>query len=302
MKYQEFVDSILVGLKEYYRDEAELSVNTVLCNNNGYREALHIRYTWEDSEICPSIYLDSLYEEYEEGIHDIEYYIDAVVQMRKDYEPDNSIKDSVRMLMDWNSIKDKVYPILVSQEANDQFLDHHVYTPFLDLAVIYEVRVREDENGIASSKVTYSMLNIYGISKSELHQQALENMKKDGYSMGDLMYQMLGFFGDGADDEEENLELEAGKMYILSNKSKRHGAACLLYEDFLKEKFGNRTAFIIPSSIHETLFIPAVDGMSAEDLNKMICQVNEAELKACERLSNHCYLWDGNEQKVRMAA
>ena len=179
MKYQEFVDSILVGLKEYYRDEAELSVNTVLCNNNGYREALHIRYTWEDSEICPSIYLDSLYEEYEEGIHDIEYYIDAVVQMRKDYEPDNSIKDSVRMLMDWNSIKDKVYPILVSQEANDQFLDHHVYTPFLDLAVIYEVRVREDENGIASSKVTYSMLNIYGIIKSELHQQALENMKKD---------------------------------------------------------------------------------------------------------------------------
>ena len=91
-------------------------------------------------------------------------------------------------------------------------------------------------------------------------------------------------------------------MYILSNKNKRHGAACLLYEDFLKEKFGNRTAFIIPSSIHETLFIPAMDDMRAEELNMMIQEINEAEVRACERLSNHCYLWDGAEQKVKMAA
>lgn len=301
MRYQEFVDTILAGLEEYYQEDAVISVNTVLCNNNGYRDALHIRYTEGDSKICPSIYLDSLYEEYEEGSHDIEYYIDTVVQMRKDYEPDNNIKDSVKKLMDWNGIKDKVYPVLVSQEANDQFLEHYVYTPFLDLAVIYEVRVSEDEYGTATSKVNHTMLNIYGISKAELHQQALENMKQDGYSMGDLMYQMLGFFADGA-DEKEDLELEEGKMYILSNRSKRHGAACLLYEDFLKEKFGNRTAFIIPSSIHETLFIPVIEGMTAEELNQMICQVNEAELRACERLSNHCYLWDGNEQKVKMAA
>ena len=301
MRYQEFVDSILEGLREYYQDDAVISVNTVLCNNNGYRDALHIRDTEGDIKICPSIYLDTLYQEFEEGSHDIGYYIDTVIQIRKDCEPNNDIKDSVKKLMDWNSIKDRVYPVLVSQEANDQFLEHYVYTPFLDLAVIFEVRVSEDEYGTASSKVNHTMLNIYGISKTELHQQALENMKKDGYSMGDLMYQMLGFFGDGTDDEED-LELEAGKMYILSNKSKRHGAACLLYEDFLKEKFGNRTAFIIPSSIHETLFIPVIDGMTAEELNQMICQVNEAELRACERLSNHCYLWDGIEQKVKMAA
>ena len=302
MSYKEFVDYILRELRDFYGNDAEVSVNTVLCNNNGFREALHIRYIGEDNEICPSIYLDSLYEEYEEGTHDLEYYVDTVVQMRKDYEPDNIIKDSVRKLMDWSSIKDRVYPILVSQEANDQFLNHHVYTPFLDLAVIYEVRVTEDENGIACSKVTYSMLNVYGISKAELHQKAIENMKQDGYSMGDLMYQMLGFFADDDTELEEDFELEAGKMYILSNKSKRHGAACLLYEDFLKEKIGKRTAFIIPVSIHETLFIPVIEGMTADELNAMICQVNEAEVRACERLSNHCYLWDGNEQKVKMAA
>ena len=196
-------------------------------------------------------------------------------------------------------MKDVVYPVLVSQEENEKFLTHYVHTLFLDLAVIYEVRVSDDENGVASSKVTHGMLNAYGISKQELHQRALENMKKDGYEISDLLYQMFGQF---MEDEQEEVTLEAGQMYILSNRSKRHGAACLLYEEFLKEKLGDITAFIIPSSIHETLFVPVIDGMTAEAFDQMICQVNEAEVRASERLSNHCYLWDGKEQKVKMVA
>ena len=115
MKYQEFVDNILRELSSFYGDDATVSINTVVCNNNETRDALHIRFTADNGVICPSIYLDSLYEEYEEGTHDIDYYVDAVVQMRKDYEPDNIIKESARKLMDWNSIKDKVYPVLVKE-------------------------------------------------------------------------------------------------------------------------------------------------------------------------------------------
>jgi len=302
MKYQEFVDSILRELNSFYGDDATVSINTVVCNNNEIRDALHIRFTADNGVICPSIYLDSLYEDYTGGQQNLDYYVEAVIQMRKDYEPDNIMKESVKKLLDWNCMKDVVYPVLVSQEENERFLAHHVHTPFLDLAVIYEVRVSDDKNGVASSKVTHSMLNSYEISKEALHQQALENMKKDGYEMADLLYQMFGQFMDEDSEEQEDVSLEAGKMYVLSNRSKRHGAACLLYEDFLKEKLGDTTAFIIPSSIHETLFVPVVDGMTAEAFNQMICQVNEAEVKASERLSNHCYLWDGKEQKVKMAA
>ena len=302
MQYQEFVDSISKELRSFYGDDATVSINTVVCNNNETREALHIRFTADNDVICPSIYLDSLYEDYAGGQQSLDYYVDAVIQMRKDYEPDKIIKESVKKLLDWSCMKDVVYPVLVSQEENEKFLTHHVHTPFLDLAVIYEVRVSDDERGVASSKVTYSMFNAYGISKEELHQQALENMKKDGYEMADLLYQMFGQFMDDDQEEREELSLEAGKMYVLTNRSKRHGAACLLYEGFLKENLGDTTAFVIPSSIHETLFVPVVDGMTAEAFNQMICQVNEAEVRASERLSNHCYLWDGKEQKVKMVA
>lgn len=301
MKYKEFVDYILRELRDFYGKDAEVSVNTVVCNNNGYRDALHIRYVGDTGVICPSIYLDTLYESCIEEEHKLDYYVDTVIQMRKDYEPDNIIKESVRKLLDWNSIKEVVYPILVSQEENDQFLANYVHTPFLDLAVVYEVRVSEDENGIASSMVSYSMLNVYGISRAELHHQALLNMRNDGYEMDDLLHQLFGKFMDGS-DEGKDVSLEAGKMYVLSNRGKRYGAACLLYEDFLIEKLGNTTAFIIPLSVHETLFVPVIDGMTADAFNQMIFQVNEAEVRACERLSNHCYLWDGKEQKVKMVA
>lgn len=302
MKYQEFVDSILQEVRSFYGDDAEVSVDPILKCNNETRDALHIRFTADNGVICPAIYLDTLYEDYTEGQQNLDYYVDAVIQMRKDYEPDSIMKESVKKLLDWNSMKDVVYPVLVSQEENEKFLAHYVHTPFLDLAVIYEVRISSDENGVASSKVTHSMLNAYGISREILHQQALENMREDGYEMEDLLYQMSGQFMDDDLEEQEDIPLEAGKMYVLSNRSKHHGAACLLYEDFLKEKLGNTTAFIIPSSIHETLFVPVVDGMTAEAFNEMICQVNEAEVRACERLSNHCYLWDGSEQKVKVAA
>ena len=76
----------------------------------------------------------------------------------------------------------------------------------------------------------------------------------------------------------------------------------MLYEDFLKERLGNTTAFILPSSIHESLFVPIEEGMTAEAFNKMICEVNEMSVAERERLSSHCYLWDGQEQKVKMAA
>ena len=299
MRYQEFVDYVLQELRNHYGETAEVSVSKVVGNNNQSRDALLIRLTENNGAICPTIYLDALYEDYSKGQQTSDYYVDTVIQMRKNHEPDDVIRESVQKLLDWNSMKDMVYPMLVSQEGNGEFLNNHVYTQYLDLAVIYEVRVSDDENGVASSKITHSMFEAYGISMEELHQQALDNMKNDGYVLSDLMSLLFGLL---EEDEQEELTMEAGEMYVLSNRSKYHGAACLLYEEFLKEKLGKKTAYIIPSSIHETLFIPAVDGMTAERINEMICQVNEAEVKASERLSNHCYLWDGEEQKVKMAA
>ena len=192
MSYQEFVDYILQELREFYGKDAEVSVHTVVGNNNGCREALYIRFAASEREIIPSIYIDTLYESYIGEEYQLDAYVDMVIQMRKDYGPDNMVKESVKKLMDWDCMKDMVYPVLVSREGNECYLANHVYTPYLDLAVVYEVRISEDDCGIASSVVTHSMLNRYEIGKAQLHQQALENMRKDGYKMGENARNLYG--------------------------------------------------------------------------------------------------------------
>lgn len=316
MNYQEFTEKMLKRLKEYYGNEADVSTRVIACNNNEYREVLHIVFTGGDAGICPAIYLDSLYEKYcedksnlevlytrgIEGKHGLDVYVEMVIQMRNEFEPDDIVKENARKLMDWNSVKNDVYPILVPRDGNEQFLASLIYTPFLDLAVIYEVRIREDENGTVSSKISNDLFSRYELTKEELHEQAIRNMKKDGYLLTDMMSQMRGICLNEEPDEVESLAMETGNMYVLTNQSKRHGAAALLDEELLGEKIGNKTAYIIPSSIHETLWLLADEDTSVERLNQIICDVNETEVKACEQLSDHCYIWDGEAKRVKMAA
>jgi len=301
MKYQEFVEEIVAKLREYYDVDAEVTLTDVSCNNNGHRDAVLIRYTGND-RICPTIYLDNIFERYSEEEYEIDYYVQMIIQMRTESVPGDSVTESVDKLMEWEQIKDSVYPVLLSTVGNEEFLSNFVSKPFLDLSIIYEIRLTEDAAGIASCKLSNALFNRYEITREELHEQAIANMRHDGYKMEDIMQKMIGQFMEECDLDAEEIELQKGKMYVLSNRSMRHGAACLLYEDFLKEKLGNTTAFILPSSIHETLFVPIEEGMTAEAFSDMVCQVNEASVRECERLSNHCYLWDGKEQKVKMAA
>ena len=60
------------------------------------------------------------------------------------------------------------------------------------------------------------------------------------------------------------------------------------------------TSFILPSSIHETIFVPVSDKLDADSLNGIIREVNHTQLDVSERLSNHYYIYDGNSKIVKM--
>lgn len=49
-------------------DLRDSTLTDVLCNNNGHRDAVLIRYTGND-RICPMIYLDNIFERYSEEGH-----------------------------------------------------------------------------------------------------------------------------------------------------------------------------------------------------------------------------------------
>ena len=73
------------------------------------------------------------------------------------------------------------------------------------------------------------------------------------------------------------------------------GAVNMIYEEYLKKlyKMFKGSFFILPSSVHEVILVPEWQ-MEAEELKKMVVEVNENELDYMEVLSDNVYHYDGN--------
>ncbi len=89
-------------------------------------------------------------------------------------------------------------------------------------------------------------------------------------------------------------------MYILSNNRRQFGASCILYGNMLanisKRLGGNY--YILPSSIHEVIILPASGGIKSEELDKMISEINRAAVSEQDVLSDHAYYYNRFTDKV----
>ena len=77
-------------------------------------------------------------------------------------------------------------------------------------------------------------------------------------------------------------------MYVLSNTSRCQGAACMLYPEVLKN-FANKIKkdlFILPSSIHEVIILPAMPDMKEEELLSMVTEINATQVEESEVLAD----------------
>lgn len=294
MEYEEFKKGITDELSKYYGKDAVVTIEEILKNNGERKEAVLIRFSDEPEKTAPIIYLKPVYEEYERYGDDIQEYVGRIVELR---EKERGGEPLVEIIMEWEKAKNNIYPVLISKTDNMELLNRLLYSDFLDLAVIYEIRWTEN-NRVLSCKVTKEMLRVYKITKTELHSRAIENMKQDGYCLRDLLHEICDL---ELPDDKDSL-CEIGKIYILTNFSKKHGAAGLLYTELLKEKMNGMSAYIIPSSVHEILLVPIELDMETEKINDMIEQVNQEVVAKEERLENHCYIWDGGEGRIKIPA
>jgi hypothetical protein len=91
-------------------------------------------------------------------------------------------------------------------------------------------------------------------------------------------------------------------MWIISNNKGVSGAVNMIFEKNLNElsKGLGDDLYILPSSIHEVIAIPA-SMADPEDLAEMVHQVNTEMVDVSERLSNQVYHYDRAERKLSMA-
>ena len=309
MNYEQFKQEIVDNIKDYLNESyenASVDIKQVVKNNGMELDGLVIRK--EDENITPNIYLNGLFEEYNDG-KSMNEILQNIADLREQADM-ASIPFSIEDVRDIEKIKDRIECRLVNCENNAEFLEGKPFTQLEDLAVIYSVNLgKQDPDNLMSTTVTDMLMADWGISTEELHSIALENLENSGIQLKSLREQMIELmFPDGApNDHSMDFMLppeDAGpQMYVLSNSEKHYGAKAVLDTqkmDEIAEKLGGDYV-ILPSSVHEVLILPNAAEMDRAALEEMVRTVNATEVKPNEVLSDNVYVYDAQAHEIMRA-
>ncbi len=97
-------------------------------------------------------------------------------------------------------------------------------------------------------------------------------------------------------DEEAEYDFEMMKMpvLVLTNSRIKNGASMIIQGDIMKrvgEIIGS-DFYVLPSSIHEVLFVPDIGIADLEKLYLMVKEINETKVEVYDRLSNKVQYYD----------
>lgn len=294
-KFVEMVAEQIVNVLPAEYEDAKVSIQEVMKNNDQKLTGLTIRK--EGVNMAPNIYLDSFYDQYEEG-RDFDEILEEIAKLRVE---NDVVEDfDVNSVTSWDYVKENVQPRLVGtgNGYNKSFLEDKPYTSFEDMAIVYYIALGGNENGLMTAAVTTQMLDGYGVTLEELNDAAIQNLSKKGFefkSMREVMMEMFPGACDGLIPEEETPSL-----YVLTNSEKCYGASTLLDSNATKqisEQLGGDYV-ILPSSVHEVLILPMSSVSDKETLESMVREVNETQVAPNERLSDHIYRYDSESGKV----
>ena len=316
MTLEEFAKIVIEKIKDFLPDryvDSDVRLQDITKNNDTKLKAVTI--TVPNSNISPTIYLNSMYEQYQRG-KPMEEILNQIAAIQAEHDKDIAV--DVSAITDYEKVQGKVAARLVNAENNQELLSQrpHILVGD-DLAVTYCIMLGENDNGSMSVPITNQLMENYGVTVGELHEAATQNMDEltpaSFKSMNEVMAEMMlpsiiAECGGDREQAEQMLEammppMEDGKMYVLTNEQKTNGAAVILNDkvmDQISEKVGGEF-YILPSSVHELLIVPRDAGMEVPELEKMVCEVNATQVSVEERLSDHVYAYDAQTHEIYRA-
>lgn len=303
----EFADAVK-GILEKRLADCEVEIHEVEKNNGVLLTGIAIRR--KGSPIVPNIYINQLFEEYQDGrdIQEIAGKIEKFYQLEK--EPDLQ-GFHVEELMDFEKIRDKISLKLVNAGKNKNRLKAMPHRIVLDLAVIYDVRVTQIDDAVGSVAITTDMVKAWGVTEEQLYELALQNAANwDRGVVKPRESLMQEWFGSDVKTDEKNHtykdfdisiaeEIRETALYVATNQSKTNGASIMLFPNFL-DTVGMLLGdyFVLPSSIHETLLLPADGAMESDALIQIVHEVNASTVAAEEVLSENVYRYDVKKKEI----
>ena len=294
MDFNTFIQMVKDALEERLGGTASVGIHRAMKNNGIVEERIAI--TRQGCKTAPLVDLQPYFQQYQSG-QGFDECISSILEGCRSCGKDmEGLQETAQGMRDWENVKGSVFPFLLSRERNRELLGSVAYEEYLDLAICFYIRFPHHD-GIA--KIKYGYLQMWGISLGTLMAQALENMGHDGYGvipLGQLVGEMAG---------EPPMEVDGGfPMAVLSNKGKMYGAAGMLdtgvLDSYAKAVGGD--LYILPSSLHEVILLPALGGYVAEQLKAMVSDINSECVPTEDCLSDSVYYYSCSDKTVKLVA
>lgn len=272
---------IVDSLSKKLGEDFHISIHEVL-KTNIKLDGLNILKRGEN--ISPTIYLDSFYRDLENGAL-LDGVVDEILHIYFDARFDSSHFD-VTSVLDFNRVKDRLYVKLINRHFNKELLQNAPHSLFLDdFAIIIHCLIETSAEGNTSFLIHNQHLNMWHMDQKTLMSLAIKNTRK-------LFGLTLRSIREIMDELVPDLLTDDLPIWVMTNQLKLSGAATVLFEDALKD-FANIYGdfYVIFSSIHEVLLMPASINADISVLTEMNQMVNATDVRQDERLGTKAYFY-----------
>jgi len=213
----------------------------------------------------------------------------------------NKIFEYVDMtdIWDYEKMKDRLMIKLCDPELKQEYLEDKIYTMHEDFTATYCLVMHEGKESDICVPVTEALMKAWGILLERLHKDAILADK----SREPILFDLNEVFSSEPPwiKQPKNLLMKGAEYHprvvpllCLSNGSKRYGASMILHDDVMRragEILGS-DFYVLPSSVHETIFVPDMGGKDVSELSLMVKEINETEVEPYEKLSDKVQHYD----------
>ncbi|MBR2552211.1 MAG: hypothetical protein IKF05_04390 [Erysipelotrichaceae bacterium] len=245
--------------------------------------------------LTPAVNLEDAYEHYL-----LDMPLDLVGQKMAEIVMSRSPELDMDLFSSYENVRDHLFLRVCGRKRNPELLQKVPHKRFRDLAFTYHVLMDAKTDGLASAMITLPMLEEFGVSLEQLHKDALKNSER----ILPVRVERIGDFlkNIGVTEWEREESSEGMQMTVITNSRGIDGASAYFYpgiaEQLSKELGGNY--YILPSSIHELIAIPASANRDWHSLELMVRQINRFEVSPEDQLSDHVYRYNAREHSLEL--
>ncbi len=247
---------------------------------------------------APCLYLEEVYEGYKNGKLGFEEASDSIYKIimeAKENLPDIDMETLFR----WENVRPNIRAALINTGLNEERLSGQPNRPFLDLSIVYYMKMKDTDLGNGNVWVRNAHLECWQTDEETLYRTALENMRTAKETA--LLDMEKLFFTRNLLSSGKTKKLPES-VYILTNGDKHQGAAAIIDEELLSRIQDMVGAFaVLPSSVHEVLIIRDTGSREQEKMAELVREVNKNVLRPEDLLSDHVYVYDRDKGGLRIA-